>query len=165
MQVSNFDLDNWTRDASITLPIITGINNTALLRALCGQESSYGLDGNPRHEGGWCPNVNKGVSRVAADRHREWGCLACCSYGPLQALYHSLADTGLVKDPTLLLNQQYAFDKSLGLLIAKIRKQQPLTVTAVADLWNSGSWQDDHIPTIYIASVLRHYAEEVKRLA
>lgn len=169
LTVTATDLDQWTLDAATVIPLTQGINWTAMIRAICTQESTYGAHPIPRHEARWCPitmPLNWDIAHpLAITRHRLWGCLACCAYGPMQALYHSLADYGLADDPRPLLDPHTAFIRSTTLLIRKVLKQRPRTVEAVADLWNSGDWRDSIHPTTYIANIQDHYLSELARLS
>jgi len=163
MQVSNSDLDQWTADAALHMPEITGVNRIALLRALCSQESSYGKLANPRHEISWCP-LSRTVSHVAKSRHEVWGCLSCMSYGVLQGLYHSIADAYIESNPARLIDQRVAFNSAIALLIHKIKAQNLTTVSSIADAWNSGSAHDVIVPSSYITSVNVYYSQELNRV-
>lgn len=159
--VSKVELDSWINESAPGLPSIPGIDPIPLLKALCMQESSYGKNAVPRHEDGWCPNKQGKDWRMShlsvITRHQTWGCLSCMSYGPLQALYHSLCDSALCADPRALLSPRFAFDKSVLMLIRKILRDRPRTVRAVADLWNSGSSLDKFQPIDYMSSVSNYY--------
>jgi len=168
MEVAPSDLDSWTLEAAPSIPSSALVNPLAMLRALCRQESSYGANPVPRHEAIWCPNEHdkqwRDMHKVATARHRDWGCLACCSYGVMQPFYHTLVDHGILLDPTPLLDQRIAFDKAVALLIKKILKQRPQSIFGIGDMWNSGSCNDLIHPTNYMNSLEHHYNEELKRL-
>ena len=61
----------------------TPLDKVRLLWGLAGVESSFGLNCNTRHETGYC----YGGRYFDAERTREWGCLAHCSYGPWQVMF------------------------------------------------------------------------------
>lgn len=61
----------------------TSLDKTKLLWGLCGVESSFGLNCNPRHEIGYCYS-GKYFNPVHS---AQWGCLAHCSFGPWQVMY------------------------------------------------------------------------------
>lgn len=160
-------LDIWTADASIKLPTIANVSNIHLLRALCMQESRYGEWPVPRHENGWCPNSQPRqwdlTHQIAVTRHQKWGCLACCSYGPLQALYHSLADADLCADPSPLYSLRLSFDLAVTLLRRKILRDGCKSVAEVADSWNSGTSRDRFVPVDYVNAVRTHYETQLRR--
>jgi hypothetical protein len=58
-------------------------DKTKLLWGLCGVESSFGFNCNPRHELGYC----FGSRYFNPLTTSQWGCLAHCSYGPWQVMY------------------------------------------------------------------------------
>lgn len=61
----------------------TPLDKAKLLWALAGNESSFGLNCNPRHEPGYCFNGRY----FDSERTRQWGCLAHCSFGPWQVMF------------------------------------------------------------------------------
>lgn len=156
--INSKDLDSWIDEAIPFIPRIGTVNIKSLLKAICWQESSYGKRPIPRHENNWCPN-QKIVSSTAKYRHSIYGCLACCSYGPMQVLYHSLADLAIVADPVVLIDQKTCFNKSIAFLIRKLLRDHPTTVSAVADIWNSGNNHDTIVPLGYINSVEKFYLQ------
>lgn len=61
----------------------TPLDKVRLLWGICGVESSFGANCNPKHEAGYCFG-GKYFNPVAT---RSWGCLAHCSFGPWQVMY------------------------------------------------------------------------------
>lgn len=61
----------------------TPLDKVKLLWGICGVESSFGLNCNPRHEQGYCFG-GRYFNPVATS---AWGCLAHCSFGPWQVMF------------------------------------------------------------------------------
>lgn len=61
----------------------TPLDKVRLLWGLCGVESSFGANCNPRHEQGYCFN-GRYFNPVATS---AFGCLAHCSFGPWQVMF------------------------------------------------------------------------------
>jgi hypothetical protein len=128
----------------LTLP--PGIDGAALLQAFAWVESSGGINAVARHEDAFCPN-QRGTyavgptSGMVRGRHSMWGCLACCSYGPWQVLYHTAADLGFVGSPTLLSDPAVNVVWAVTLL-NRIVKRGAADVRDIADAYNSGTHRD-----------------------
>ena len=74
------------RAADLLSPVVwqgTYLDKAKLLWGLCGVESSFGVNCNPRHETGYCYGARYFNPALTS----EWGCLAHCSYGPWQVMF------------------------------------------------------------------------------
>lgn len=69
---------------SLTLPM--GLDLTQLLWAICGNESSFGANCNPRHEPAFDVGGNYAQAPAMAALLEKYGSHAACSYGPMQVM-------------------------------------------------------------------------------
>lgn len=64
-----------------------GVEPANLLWAICGNESSYGVDCTPRHEPAYDAGGAYAASPAQAPLLRLYGPAAACSYGPMQVMF------------------------------------------------------------------------------
>lgn len=124
------------------------INGAQLLWSISGNESSFGINCEPRHELGYC----------YGHRYFEpssWGCLAHCSYGPWQVMYtHAKQFTPL----QLLIDPDKCAQVAIAFLNSEIfGRQKAQTLEQVADAYNSGNFRDNNVPLLYITKLNHNY--------
>ena len=145
------------------------IQGGVLLWAIAGNESSFGQNLAPRHEPEYCPQLgwHKYLSPDAKDAyalrpgryandprqpdlHREFGCLACCSFTPWQIM----AVHAIGYSPLELLNDlERGAEALVGFLNRKIASTQPESLKDIAVIWNGGG-----VSQQYIEQLQKNYA-------
>jgi hypothetical protein len=146
------------------LMIPEGIDGTALLWALAGNESSFGVNAVPRHEAAYCRGGKYGKAPLLAEHRKTWGCWACCSYGPWQITYlNALTYAGGGEMTPICLESKdglVALRATIGFLNGYVfGAQKARTIEQIADTYNSGNWRDAPTPDVqrYISEIHRQY--------
>ena len=134
-----------------------GVDGVKLLWAICGKETSYGQNCVPRHEKAYC--LGGRYYQKASDQ--EWGCASHMSYGPWQVMH---ANTPTADPVKLLTSPTICADFMVMAMNRMLKAQQPPTLEAIADMWNSGNWRDAAVPVDYISWVVKAYAEAASTL-
>lgn len=115
----------------------SAIKPATLIYAICLRETGYGQDFRviPRHEQGFC----YGGRYFKGEPNDRYGCLAHCSYGPMQMMYLNGAPG---RDPMeYLTNLDIVMTDSVEFLSARILSLRPKTVAEIACLWNHGIFE------------------------
>lgn len=140
--------------ADVDLALLCGGYNPAdLLWAICGNESSFGANCNPRHE----PAFDVGGTYAKAPKQAallgKYGSLAACSYGPMQVMLVNAPDGTAPNDFADLDKAIAAGAYALNNLL---RHNLPKTLREIGACYNGG-----HVPTGVWQPGLARYADEL----
>ncbi|HEV7521304.1 MAG TPA: hypothetical protein VGP89_09410 [Candidatus Angelobacter sp.] len=139
------------RQYGTLLKVPVCINGPGLLWALAGNESSFGASCAPRHELGYC----YGHKYFDASYTHEWGCLAHCSFSPWQIMATNAKGFSPLE---LLTDPEKAVQATVGFLNRQILgAEKAVTLSEIADAYNSGNWRDANVPQEYIDKLLKNF--------
>jgi hypothetical protein len=131
-----------------------GINGFALLWAIGGVESSFGVRAVPKYEEAF----DWGGRYAEPELLKEHGSLAACSLGPWQVMFsnvHSVTK-GEVK-PLHMYEPPTALIVTCMFMQERVIDKGAKTVEEIADAWNSGTHKDGIVPYEYIRKVKAIY--------
>lgn len=113
-----------------------GVDGPALLWAMSGNESSFGLNCLPRHEPAYCTGIYSHNPEVAK-LTQEYGHGAHCSYGPWQILLVNCLEG---TSPLNMASLDRAALETVSFMNRHVLKAQGASgVEEIAAAWNSGS--------------------------
>ncbi len=116
-------------------PLPLDVNGTQLLWAICGNESSFGVDCTPRHEPAYDVGGRYGLGPVMKPLLEKFGSAAACSYGPLQLMFCN-APAG--SSPSDFDDLDTAFKYSVTYLNHLLRRWKPGYLAQIGECWNEG---------------------------
>jgi len=138
------------------------ISQVVVLHALAAVESAHGARRLAfLHEPAYCYKGFYYKSPNGEDLRRlsqVYGCLAHGSYSSWQLLYMAAYEEGFRGDPCELRNDCEALPWVIHYLNRRIFDRYPrISISGIADAWNSGSPRDARIPQDYIDRFVRAY--------
>ena len=136
-------------------PLPKGIDAAQLLWALSGNESLFGYLTRPRHESSYCVKDKGRYSQSMREIFAEFGCWACCSYGPLQVMFVN-SRLKFPYTPMDLIDPDVAFDAAVTFLTKRVLPGAK-SLDDIGDAYNSGNYRDSNIPYEYISRLRSNY--------
>lgn len=116
-------------------PLPPGITGEQLLWALCGVESSFGANCQPRHEPAFDVGGRYATHAPMPTLLARYGPAAACSYGPLQLM---LCNAPPTYGPASFDDLTLAMQASVNFLNQKLRQWQPASLAQIGECWNAG---------------------------
>lgn len=139
--------------------LVDGYDAAQLLWAICGNESSFGVDCTPRHE----PAFDVGGTYAKAPAQvallEKFGRAGACSYGPMQVLLVNAPNGYAPADFDDLDKAVAAGVYALNMLLSR---NHPKTLAEIAACYNAGHVPSGAWPTgvaRYANSLTVHYAD------
>lgn len=163
------ELDQLIAERHHELHTHDGLRPAAILHALAELESDHGARRLATlHEPAYCYGgfYYKGPGgQDLRDLSTVWGCLAHCSYSSWQIMFIAAYEQGFRGDPCELRNDVVALPLVIRFLNRRILDKYPrITLSGLADAWNSGRPYDANKPVAYIAKFEEAYARWLKSL-
>lgn len=160
LQIARLTLAQLCRQFGGMLKLPADLDGARLLWALAGNESSFGVESNPRHEAAYC----HGGKYFDAARTKAWGCLAHCSFGAWQVMYANFVPA--ISPLDILQQPELVAGACVQLIQNRITgAEKATTIEEIADAYNSGDWRDKNVPEQYIADVVKNYAVPIGGLS
>lgn len=160
MQVARITIAQICQAQGPKLAVPAGIDGVKLLWALAGNESSFGLEANPRHEAAYC----RGGKYFDPKATGAYGCWAHCSYGPWQVMFANLIPG--IPPETFNNNPSMVCGAAVGLINRRILKiERAVTLDEIATAYNEGDWRNRKEPAEYVAELIKNYAIPVGEMA
>lgn len=124
-----------------------------LLWAICGNESTFGADCNPRHEPAYDVGGSYAKAPTQAALLAKFGSLGACSYGPMQVMLVN-APAGYVPNDFADVDKAIAAGAyALGRLLLH---NKPTTLAQIGACYNGG-----HVPKGLWPTGIHEYANEL----
>lgn len=144
-----------------------GIHAFCFLKALTGQESSFGKNDKPRFEPAYAPGgLYYQKNKLLKELYLLYGPLISMSYGAFQMMYPTALQYGFSK----ALSPLELWDASIsGFYVVQYLNDKcakgAKSLEQLADAYNSGSYADKRLPQVerYIQNFLKIYDEMKNR--
>lgn len=150
--------------------IPSNIDAYALMIAFGTVESGAGVIGNrsrfePSYSGNHYKRLPKGTSMfeksaIVRDAFETWGDSAAMSYGIFQVMYTTalfLNVLSLADPPEKLREHKTNFDAFIAMIKYICKSDKTISISQIADAYNSGTYKDVNIPVGYIDRILKVY--------
>jgi hypothetical protein len=146
--------------AKMLQPMMPWADAAKLLKAIAMVESSFGLIAVPKHEKAY----DWGGTYFRKDLWFKHGSLVAMSYSSFQIMYGVAVELGFDENrhPCELNDDEVAIYFVVDLIRKRILARGAQTLQQVADAYNSGSFKDGIIPSIYIAKFMDAYEGTVQ---
>ena len=138
MMVSRALVASLCRKYGAQLYGLPGIDGGRLMWALAGNESTFGMDPNPRHEPSYCAGGKYFSEALTA----SWGCFAHCSYGPWQLMFANvtpgISPLVLATDPEMCARMSMRF-----LQVWVLGTNRAKSLAEIGEVYNAGHITQD----------------------
>jgi len=139
------------------LMLTFSIDQTKLLLALAGVESSFARDNKPRFEKAYAPGGRyHRNSPQLQDEHKKWGDDASCSWGPWQILHIVAVEHGYRGPPAGLADPKVSIHYVVKHL-NKFSRNGANSLERLLDCYNTGNYYDKNFPYKYVGKWWKMY--------
>jgi hypothetical protein len=135
----------------------TDIDPERCLAALLSNESNFGKNTKPRVEKVYLPGGKYSKTALVKKAYKEYGESAASSLGPWQIMYVTALELGFKGSPDELAEPENNLEMVIKYLNKRALDKGVMTMSQVADCFNSGNAFDSVKPTGYIRKAIMAY--------
>jgi hypothetical protein len=132
-----------------------GVDGAQLLWAISGNESSFGVNCEPRLEPTyWTGQYSHDPAQ--AKLNQQYGPIAASSVGPWQLMAVNAAPFGVAPvEASMQIDK--AAQATVGFLSHQLQREKPPSLEMILKMWNSGNWKGAFVPAQYIVEGVKNY--------